>query len=132
MELTQEQWAAVRELTPEPLRRADWRGRPWRDSREVLEGIVWALRSGARWKDLPPLRPLEDFHRDPRYGGDLHRADMAGARPAADLGLSAAEIRAALMQARDLSKKGDLKRQREYAARTADKAVRQTESRAHR
>ena len=53
MELTQEQWAAARELMPEPPRRADGRGRPWRDSREVLEGIVWVLRSGARWKDLP-------------------------------------------------------------------------------
>jgi hypothetical protein len=77
--------------------------------------------------DSPPLKPLEEFHRDPRYGGDLHRADMAWARHAADLGLSAAEIRAALMQARNLSKKGNLKRQREYAKRTAEKAVRQAE-----
>lgn len=77
--------------------------------------------------DLPPLRPLEDFHRDPRYGGDLHRADMAWARHAAGMGLSGVEIRAAIMQARDLSKKGNLKRQREYAKRTAGKAVRQAE-----
>lgn len=75
----------------------------------------------------PPLRPLADFHRDSRYGGDLHRADMAWARHAAAMGLSANEIRATLLQARDLSKKGNLKRQREYAARTADKAVRQAE-----
>ena len=40
------------------------------------------------------------------------------------MGSSAAEIRAELMRARDLSKKGNLKRQREYAERTADKAVR--------
>ena len=75
----------------------------------------------------PPLRPLADFHRDPRYGGDLHRADLAWARHAAGMGLSAAEIRATLLQARDLSKKGNLKRQREYAERTAGKAVRQAE-----
>jgi hypothetical protein len=74
--------------------------------------------------NLPPLRPLEDFHRDPRYGGDLHRADLAWARHAAGMGLSAAEIRTAIMQARDLSKKGNLKRQREYAERTAGKAIR--------
>ena len=73
------------------------------------------------------LRSLAEFHRDPRYAGDLHRADMAWARHAAALGRSAAEIRAELMRARDLSKKGNLKRQREYAERTADKAVRQAE-----
>ena len=69
------------------------------------------------------LRSLAEFHRDPRYAGDLHRADMAWARHAAAMGLSAAEIRAELMRARDLSKKGNLKRQREYAERTAGKAV---------
>jgi hypothetical protein len=77
--------------------------------------------------DPPPLRPLEDFHRDPRYGGDLHRADMAWASRAAGMGLSTAEISLAIMQARDLSKKGSLKRQREYAERTAGKAAKQAE-----
>jgi hypothetical protein len=84
-------------------------------------------RAGEGAPEMSPPRPLEDFHRDPRYGGDLHRADMAWARHAAAMGLSAAEIRRAIMQARDLSKKGNLKRQREYAERTADKAVRQAE-----
>ena len=46
MELARELWRAVRELIPEPPRRADGRGRLWRDSREVLEGIVWVLRGG--------------------------------------------------------------------------------------
>jgi hypothetical protein len=41
------------------------------------------------------------------------------------MGFSAAEIRAEIMRARDLSKKGNLKRQREYTERTAGKAVRQ-------
>jgi RepB DNA-primase from phage plasmid len=77
-------------------------------------------------QELPPLRPLADFHSDPCYGGDLHRADMAWARHAAGMGLSASEIRAAIMEARDLAKKGSAKRQREYAERTAGKAVRQT------
>jgi nucleoid DNA-binding protein len=73
------------------------------------------------------LRSRAEFHRDPRYCGDLHRADLAWARHAAAAGLSAAEIRAAIMRARDLSKKGSLRRQHEYAQRTADKAVRQAE-----
>jgi hypothetical protein len=52
---------------------------------------------------------------------------MAWARHAAAMGLSAGEIRAAIMQARDLAKKGSVRRQREYAERTAGKAVRQAE-----
>ncbi len=84
-------------------------------------------RAGQGAPEVAPLRPLAEFHRDSRYAGDLHRADMAWARHAAGMGLSAAEIRAELMRARDLSKKGNLKRQREYAERTADKALRQME-----
>ena len=83
--------------------------------------------AGQGGPDGPPLKPLEEFHGDPRYAGDLHRADMAWARHAAEMGLSAGEIRAALIQARDLAKKGNAKRQREYAERTAGKAVRQAE-----
>ncbi len=83
--------------------------------------------AGQGAQEAPPLRPLDEFHRDPRYAGDLHRADMAWARHAAAMGLSAGEIRAAIMQARDLAKKGSAKRQHEYAERTADKAVRQAE-----
>jgi len=33
--------------------RSDGRGRPWADQRKVLHGILWMLRSGAPWKDLP-------------------------------------------------------------------------------
>jgi transposase len=32
-------------------------GRPWADNRAVFEGILWILRSGARWRDLPPEYP---------------------------------------------------------------------------
>jgi hypothetical protein len=69
-----------------------------------------------------PLRSLEDFHKDPCYSGDLHRADLAWANHAAAAGLSVAEIENQLMRERDLSKKGNARRQREYAKRTAEKA----------
>jgi transposase len=64
MELTDEQWEIVRALIPPPRRRADGRGRPWRDTRQVLEGILWVLRSGARWQDLPTgFVPYQTCHR---------------------------------------------------------------------
>ena len=39
MDLTDEQWAAVEALLPKPTVREDGRGRPWRDPRDVLNGI---------------------------------------------------------------------------------------------
>ena len=51
-ELQAEQWALVEPLLPKPPRRADGRGRPRCEERAVLNGILWILRSGARWKDL--------------------------------------------------------------------------------
>jgi transposase len=57
MDLTTEQWEVLEPLIPEPVRRADGRGRPWRNSRDVLNGILWVLRTGAPWRDLPELYP---------------------------------------------------------------------------
>ena len=63
-ELTNEQWAILKPLIPEPPHRTDGRGRPWRDAREVLNGILWILRSGARWQDLPErFPPYQTCHR---------------------------------------------------------------------
>ena len=47
-------------LLPRPSRRPDGRGRPWRDPRDVLHGILWMPRTGASWKDLPDrYRPYQ-------------------------------------------------------------------------
>jgi transposase len=54
MDLTDEQWAMLEPLLPEPTKRADGRGRPWREAREVLDGVLWVLRTGAPWRDSPP------------------------------------------------------------------------------
>jgi len=40
-------------LIPEPERHKDGRGRVWRGRREVLDGILFILRTGAPWIDLP-------------------------------------------------------------------------------
>ena len=65
------------------------------------------------------VKALKEFHDDPIYAGDLHRADMAWAKHAAGCGLTLEQIKAELLNGRDLSKKGDHKRQLEYAERTA-------------
>jgi transposase len=41
----------------EEKRRPDGRGRPWRDARAVLNGVLWVLRTGAPWHDLPDRYP---------------------------------------------------------------------------
>jgi len=62
--LTDAQWAILDPLIPEPVRRTDGRGRPWRPRRDVLSGILWILRTGARWKDLPErYPPYQTCHR---------------------------------------------------------------------
>lgn len=64
MDLTDAQWEAIESLVPKPSRRADGRGRPWRDPRDVLNGILWVLRTGAPWKDLPSrYPPYQTCHR---------------------------------------------------------------------
>jgi len=55
-QLTDEQWLLVADLFPVPA--PDPRGgRPRADARQCLEGILWVLRAGARWKDLPRSFP---------------------------------------------------------------------------
>lgn len=56
-DLTDAQWGILDGLIPEPLRRPDGRGRPWKDRRPVLNGILWVLRTGAPWSDLPERYP---------------------------------------------------------------------------
>jgi transposase len=57
MDLTDKQWSILAPLFKLPKSRADGRGRPWRDPREVLNGVLWILRTGAPWKDLPDRHP---------------------------------------------------------------------------
>ena len=55
-ELTDEQWQLISDLFPEPPVGPQG-GRPVTPSRPCVEGILWILRSGARWKDLPKRFP---------------------------------------------------------------------------
>ena len=49
-DLTDDQWAALAPHLP-PQRGAT--GRPAKDHRAVVEAILWRLRTGAPWRDLP-------------------------------------------------------------------------------
>ena len=63
MDLTEAQWEKLKPLLA-PKRRPDGRGRPWRDARAVLNGILWILRTGAPWHDLPErYPPYQTCHR---------------------------------------------------------------------
>ena len=54
--LTDRQWAKIEPLLPRLPRRRQG-GRPWADSRRVFEGILWVLKTGARWRDMPDRYP---------------------------------------------------------------------------
>ena len=63
-DLTDAQWGFIEPLLLALPRRADGRGRPWRDSREVLNGILWVLRTGAQWSAMPSrYPPYQTCHR---------------------------------------------------------------------
>ena len=51
--LTDRDWDKITPLLP---RKRTKRGRPPKDDRMIVEGILWVLRTGAPWRDMP-----EDF-----------------------------------------------------------------------
>ena len=85
--LSDAQWDRIVGLLPSSVGR---RGRPFRDDRRVVEGVIWRYRVGAPWRDVPaefgPWQTLWKRHR--RYCGDgtwdkvlavlLAEADAAG------------------------------------------------------
>ncbi len=62
-ELSDEQWSLIEALF-DKTETVQTRGRPRRDDREVMNGVLWVLRSGARWCDLPGrFPPYQTCHR---------------------------------------------------------------------
>ena len=47
--LTDEQWELIADVFPPPA----LTGRPPVERREVVDGILWILRTGSPWRDLP-------------------------------------------------------------------------------
>lgn len=47
--LSDAQWESLEDLLP----RSVGAGRPWSNLRQVIDGILWVLATGAPWRDLP-------------------------------------------------------------------------------
>jgi transposase len=55
--LTDDQWAVLEPLIPDPAERIDKRGAPATNRRALLDGIVWILRTGSPWAAVPRPYP---------------------------------------------------------------------------
>jgi hypothetical protein len=94
---------------------------------EVEQQQVERERLRAQVSQLGPVFPremkaIDDFRANVRYGGDGTRIDLAYAVYAFSRGASATEV-AAVIRSRDLSHKGNERRQNEYVERTIKKAL---------
>ena len=52
-ELTKEQWEQVQQIIPPQS--TGKRGRPRKDNRNMLNGMLWIVHSGAQWQELPEV-----------------------------------------------------------------------------
>ena len=70
-ELTDAQWHVVEPLLPRPHHM----GRPPRDAREMLDAMLWLVRVGAPWRDLPdwygPWQTVYHYFNEWRHQGVL-------------------------------------------------------------
>ena len=56
MDLTDQQWHLLEPLFKEPSLQSS-RGRPPLNSRPILDGILWKIRTAVPWADLPTCYP---------------------------------------------------------------------------
>ena len=59
-----EERAQLTEYPGRPERTTKKGGRPWKEARAVVDGVLWVLRTGAPWADLPGrYPPYQTCHR---------------------------------------------------------------------
>ena len=64
MSITDAQWEFVRPFIPQKELEEGRPGRPFVPAREVLDGVLWVLRTGAQWNELPKkYPPYQTCHR---------------------------------------------------------------------
>lgn len=62
--LVDEQWALLAPLLEKVSTKTTSRGRPRLPDRDVLDGILWVLKTGAQWNELPAkYPPYQTCHR---------------------------------------------------------------------
>ena len=62
-EVSDEQWALLEPIL-RSKRRPDGKGRPPKDQRVVLNGVLWILGTGAQWREMPQkYPPYQTCHR---------------------------------------------------------------------
>jgi transposase len=84
-DLRDDEWDRIKHLLPSGGRP----GRPWRDHRQVINGMLWILSTGAAWRDLPRrygpwstaprsgrLAPPQKAEKRGRAGADGSRARL--------------------------------------------------------
>jgi transposase len=87
--LSDAHWARIADLCPSS---DGQRGRPFRDHRQVIEGIIFRYRTGVAWRDLPaefgPWQTVWKRHRRFSLDGTwdrMHRRLLAEADAAGQL-----------------------------------------------
>ena len=79
--LTDEEWDLIADVFPAPAET----GQPRRDPRTVLNGILWVLRTGSPWRDVPEefgpwktcWRMFDQWNADGTLVEILHRLQAA-------------------------------------------------------
>jgi transposase len=79
--LTDDEWDLIGDVFPEPA----VIGRPPRDPRTIMDGILWILRAGSPWRDLPEefgpwqtvWRLFDKWNTDGTLDEILHRLQAA-------------------------------------------------------
>ena len=68
-DLIDDEWALLEPLLPD---RTPQRGGQWRDHRQVVNGVLWRVRTGAPWRDMPAAYgPWETaYYRHRRWSAD--------------------------------------------------------------
>jgi len=120
-DLTDAQWSTLDTLIPEPAPHRDGRGRPWKDRRAVLDGILWVLRTGAPWADVPNRYPsYQTCHR--RFQQWVRSGVIKGVLEALAFDLKARgtlDVREAFIDGSFApAKKGTLRLERQSAAKS--------------